>query len=45
MIDLGKETITKIPMMMRGQGITPHLGALAVEQRNEVCMIFALVEC
>ena len=45
MIDQGKETNTKIPVMMRGQGITPHLGALAAEQRNEVCMIFALVGC
>ena len=43
MIDLGRETITKIPVMMRGQGVTPHLGALAAEQRNEVSMIFTLV--
>ena len=43
MIDPGKETITKIPVMMRGQGVTPHLEALAAEQRNEVSMIFTLV--
>ena len=43
MIDLGRETITKILVMMRGQGVTPYLGALAAEQRNKVSMIFALV--
>ena len=43
MIDLREKTITKIPMMMRGQGVTPYLGALAAEQRNEVSMIFILV--
>ena len=43
MIDLGKETITKIPVMIRGQEVTPRLGALAAEQRNKVSMIFTLV--
>ena len=43
MIDLVKETITKIPVIIRGQGVTPHLGAPAAEQRNKVSVIFALV--